>query len=87
VGHLLPSLETAIEPVNDNIRCNPVHPSGVETPMIQDASGIPGRRDRTLMGQRAGPSEIAYGALYLASDELSLMTGSELVINGGRSAQ
>jgi NAD(P)-dependent dehydrogenase (short-subunit alcohol dehydrogenase family) len=39
------------------------------------------------MGQRAGPSEIAYEVLYLASDELSLMTGSELVINGGRSAQ
>lgn len=55
--------------------------------MIQDAPGLPGRRDRTLMGQRAGPSEIAYEVLYLASDELSLMTGSELVINGGRSAQ
>lgn len=78
---------TAMEHVNDNIRCNSVHPGGVETPMVQDAPDIPGRRDRTPMGRRADPSEIAYGVLYLASDESSFMTGSELVIDGGRSAQ
>lgn len=78
---------TAIEHVDDNIRCNSVHPGGVETPMVQDAPDIPGRRDRTPMSRRADPSEIAYGVLYLASDESSFMTGSELVIDGGRSAQ
>ena len=78
---------TAIEHVDDNIRCNSVHPGGVETPMVQDAPDIPGRRDRTPMKRRADPSEIAYGVLYLASDESSFMTGSELVIDGGRSAQ
>ncbi len=78
---------TAIEHVQDNIRCNSVHPGGVDTPMVQDAPDIPGRRDRTPMNRRADPSEIAYGVLYLASDESSFMTGSELVIDGGRSAQ
>lgn len=78
---------TAIEHVDDNIRCNSVHPGGVDTPMVQDAPDIPGRRDRTPMARRADPKEIAYGVLYLASDESSFMTGSELVIDGGRSAQ
>ena len=62
---------TALEHVQDNIRCNSVHPGGVDTPM----------------GRRAAPEEIAYGVLYLASDESSFMTGSELVIDGGRTAQ
>jgi NAD(P)-dependent dehydrogenase (short-subunit alcohol dehydrogenase family) len=78
---------TAIEHVQDNIRCNSVHPGGVDTPMVQDAPADPARQGRTPMGRRAAPEEIAYGVLYLASDESSFMTGSELVIDGGRTAQ
>jgi len=77
---------TAIEHVQDNIRCNSVHPGGVDTPMVQDAPADPARQGRTPMGRRAAPEEIAYGVLYLASDESSFMTGSELVIDGGRTA-
>jgi len=81
---------TAIQYAGDNIRCNSVHPGGVDTPMVQEAPDDPARRAaraRTPMGRRAAPEEIAYGVLYLASDESSFVTGSELVIDGGRSAQ
>ena len=78
---------TAMEHVQDNIRCNSVHPGGVDTPMVQDAPDDPARQGRTPMGRRAAPEEIAYGVLYLASDESSFMTGSEMVIDGGRTAQ
>ena len=81
---------TAIQYAGDNIRCNSVHPGGVDTPMVQEAPDDPARQDarlRTPMGSRAAPEEIAYGVLYLASDESSFVTGSELVIDGGRSAQ
>ena len=78
---------TALEHVQDNIRCNSVHPGGVDTPMVQDAPVDLARQGRTPMGRRATPEEIAYGVLYLASDESSFMTGSELVIDGGRTAQ
>jgi NAD(P)-dependent dehydrogenase (short-subunit alcohol dehydrogenase family) len=81
---------TAIQYAGDNIRCNSVHPGGVDTPMVQEAPDDSARQDarlRTPMRRRAAPEEIAYGVLYLASDESSFVTGSELVIDGGRSAQ
>jgi NAD(P)-dependent dehydrogenase (short-subunit alcohol dehydrogenase family) len=43
--------------------------------------------DRIPLGRIGRPEEIAYGVLYLASDESSFVTGSELVIDGGRTAQ
>jgi len=78
---------TALEHVQDNIRCNSVHPGGVDTPMVRDAPDDLARQGRTPMGRRAAPEEIAYGVLSLASDESSFMTGSEMVIDGGRTAQ
>ena len=42
---------------------------------------------RIPMGRFGEPEEVAYGALYLASDESSYVTGSELVIDGGVTAQ
>jgi NAD(P)-dependent dehydrogenase (short-subunit alcohol dehydrogenase family) len=39
------------------------------------------------LGRTAHPIEVAYGVLYLASDESSFVTGAELVIDGGATAQ
>ena len=44
-------------------------------------------RTTTPLGRLGTPEEIAYGVLYLASDETSFMTGAELVIDGGYTAQ
>jgi cyclopentanol dehydrogenase len=82
---------TAIQFVGDNIRCNSVHPGPIETEMIAEMKADEAawtRRLQLLPMRRPGaPEEIAYGVLYLASDESSYMTGSELVIDGGTTAQ
>jgi len=77
-----------------NIRCNSVHPSFVETPMLQ--SMIAAARDpRKLeanyasaapLGRLAKPIEIARTILFLASDESAFTTGAELVVDGGLTA-
>ncbi len=75
------------------IRCNSVHPSFVDTPILdkhrerfgnEEAMRKLGRQ--VPMGRVGRPEEVAYGILYLASDESSFTTGSELVIDGGISA-
>jgi NAD(P)-dependent dehydrogenase (short-subunit alcohol dehydrogenase family) len=43
--------------------------------------------ERTPLGRLGTAQDVAYGVLYLASDESSFVTGSELVIDGGRTAQ
>ena len=82
---------TAIQFVGDKIRCNSVHPGPIETEMIAEMKADEAawtRRMQLLPMRRAGaPEEIAYGVLFLASDESSYMTGSELVIDGGTTAQ
>jgi len=77
-----------------NIRCNSVHPSFVETPMLQ--SMIAAARDpRKLesnyakaapLGRLAKPIEIARTILFLASEESAFTTGAELVVDGGLTA-
>ena len=68
-----------------------VHPGPVETPMIADSLNDPEQRaarlQRTPLGRIGTVDDIAYGVLYLASDEASFVTGSELVIDGGTTAQ
>ncbi len=82
---------TAIQYAGDGIRCNSVHPGPVKTPMTERGWSDPERlrqtEERTPLGRYAAPDEIAYGVLFLASDEASFMTGSELVIDGGMLAQ
>ena len=85
------SKATAVQYAGDKIRCNSVHPGPVDTPMLRvarpGASGMEDALERVPLGRVGTPEEIAYGVLYLASDESSYVTGSELVIDGGRTAQ
>ncbi len=85
------SKATAVQYARDNIRCNSVHPGPVETSMLRaarpDASALEAMVGRVPLGRFGRPEEIAYGVLYLSSDESSFVTGSELVIDGGRTAQ
>ncbi len=79
----------AIEYAKEGIRINSVHPGGVDTEMLRVLSEE-GRRAAMLahpLGRFATPQDIAYGVLYLASDEASFVTGAELVIDGGYTAQ
>src|SRR5262245_29805243 len=76
----------AIQFAKDQIRSNIVHPGIIDTPLqapyLTDAlraefkSGIP-------LGRIGQARDIAYAALYLASDESSFMTGAEMIIDGG----
>ncbi len=81
----------AVQYAKEGIRVNAVFPGYVETPMTREwhaQSDV--RRDRiaqTLLGRLAQPEDIAWGILYLASDESSYVTGSELVIDGGVTAR
>ena len=82
---------TAVQHASDGIRCNSVHPGLIETPMTADRLADPDRREqqreRIPLGRIGTAEDVAYGVLFLASDESSFMTGSELVIDGGSSAQ
>ncbi len=78
-----------------DIRCNSVHPTFVDTPILDGMVRSSGREKSVIMGKlarqiplgRVGePIEIANGVLYLASDESRFMTGAELKLDGGISA-
>jgi NAD(P)-dependent dehydrogenase (short-subunit alcohol dehydrogenase family) len=85
------SKAAAIQYAKDQIRVNSVHPGFVDTPMARP--GLLGnesgkaRMDATPLGRFGRPIDIAMGCLYLASDESSWVTGSELVIDGGLTAR
>ncbi len=82
---------TAIQYAADGIRANSVHPGPIATPMTESGRADPERyrttRSRIPLGRYGQPEDVAYGILFLASDESSFMTGSELVIDGGWTAQ
>ena len=81
---------TAVQHAAEGIRCNSIHPGPVKTPMTERSWSNPewlqATERRTPLGRYAEPDEIAYGVLFLASDESSFMTGSEVVIDGGMTA-
>ena len=81
----------AVQLAPDGIRVNSVHPGFIDTPqtshMMEDPEVVQDLVARTPLGWIAMPEHIAWGVLYLASDESTYMTGSEFVIDGGISAQ
>ncbi len=83
------SKSAAISYAKDNIRVNSLHPGFVLTPLTeaQDPEVNEWVVGQTPMGRAGKPEEIANGVIFLASDEASFVTGSELVVDGGYLAQ
>ena len=81
---------TAIQYAKEGIRCNSVHPGPIETPMLDlvytSDEAISHRQAQIPIGRLGNMDDVAKGVLFLASDEASYMTGSELVIDGGYTA-
>ena len=81
----------AVQYAAENIRCNSVHPAPIETDMTAgmraDKEKFADMIRRIPMGRYGKPEEVAYAVIYLASDESSFITGSEVVVDGGWTAQ
>ncbi len=86
-GVRLITKDLAVEYGKDNIRVNSIMPGAILTPMtedlLKDQKMSQALKEMSALGRVGRSKEIAYGALFLASDESSFMTGSDLVIDGG----
>jgi len=80
----------AVRYAKDNIRCNSVHPSTVETALVQAMLKDPERRAERLgevpLGRLAGATDVANALVYLASDEASFINGAAIPVDGGLTA-
>ena len=80
----------AVRYAKDNIRCNSVHPSTVETALVQAMLQDPERRAERLgevpLGRLAGARDVANALVYLASDEASFINGAAIPVDGGLTA-
>ncbi len=92
----LMSKNDALLYAKENIRVNSVHPGFIWTPLVEELAerspiGAKAFREHLdslhPIGHIGEPDDIAYGVLYLASDESKFLTGSELVIDGGYTAK
>jgi NAD(P)-dependent dehydrogenase (short-subunit alcohol dehydrogenase family) len=81
---------TAVQHARDGIRANAVHPGPMATDMFAENRFSPeilaAYLARVPLGRLGTVDEVAWGILYLASDEASYVTGSDVVIDGGRTA-
>ena len=80
----------------ENIRVNSIHPGYIWTPLVesmakQSPDGVEAFRKHLdglhPLGHVGEPNDVAYGILYLSSDESKFVTGSELIIDGGYTAR
>jgi NAD(P)-dependent dehydrogenase (short-subunit alcohol dehydrogenase family) len=80
----------AVRYAKDNIRCNSVHPSTVETPlvqaMLQDSERRAERLGEVPLGRLASATDVANALVYLASDEASFINGAAIPVDGGLTA-
>lgn len=90
------SKQDAISYAKDGIRVNSIHPGTIMTPLVKElGSRMEGgleayqklMSDQHPIGHAGEPIDVAYGCLYLASDESKFVTGTELYIDGGYSAK
>lgn len=82
--------QAAVSYALDGVRVNSLHPGIVATPLVVETQAkeiSDAVVAATPLGRMAEPIELAYGCLFLASDESSFMTGAELVLDGGYTAQ
>jgi NAD(P)-dependent dehydrogenase (short-subunit alcohol dehydrogenase family) len=89
-GVLSMTREIAVEYARRGIRANALCPGPIETPLLAELLSDPAARARRLvhipLGRLGQAEEVARAALFLASDESSLMTGAALVVDGGITA-
>ena len=82
---------TAAQHAKDHIRCNSVHPGPIDTEMVHSAMSDPEvlrrRLQRVPLGRLGTVEEVVSLVLFLASDDASYVTGSEMVVDGGALAQ
>ena len=93
VRHLTKSVALHCARQGYDIRCNSVHPAFVDTRMLDDIlrrgtreEGLERLARQIPLGRVGTTDDVAWAIVYLASDESSFMTGSELVLDGGVSA-
>jgi len=80
--------ELAVELGDDGIRVNAINPGVIETAMSTEDAAVAGTLgDRIPLGRDGQPEEIAGAALFLASKDASYVTGHNLVVDGGYTAQ
>jgi len=84
--------DAAMELAETGVRVNSVHPAYIDTQMADYGAEAQNATKEELdamhpVGHMGDPEDVAYGVLYLASEESKFMTGSELVIDGGLTAQ
>jgi NAD(P)-dependent dehydrogenase (short-subunit alcohol dehydrogenase family) len=80
----------ALRYAKENVRVNSVHPGFIDTPMLAAVKGTPSEDAMvggTPMGRLGRPEEIGSVIAFLASDAASYMTGSEMYVDGGWTAQ
>ena len=81
----------AVDLARDNIRCNAIFPGPIETGMMRGPLADSAFREAWTravpLGRMGSPEDVAHGVLYLASDDAAWVTGAELVIDGGVTAQ
>ena len=92
----LMSKTDALHYAKENIRVNSIHPGFIWTPLVEQMGeesevGVDGFRKKLdslhPIGHVGEPDDVAYGIVYLASDESKFLTGSELIIDGGYTCQ
>jgi NAD(P)-dependent dehydrogenase (short-subunit alcohol dehydrogenase family) len=80
----------AVRYAKDNIRCNSIHPSTVDTPLMQELFKDPAKKQERLgevpLGRLATEADVANAALFLASDESAFLNGVALPVDGGVTA-